>query len=260
MRGHSAGTGFPAFRRELPQARQTRLAQPVHAHANWVPGIPVLDGTPQGRLARATDPNGRVGRPHGPWRGMDVLKGHIPSCEGRHLVGLEGFDGGQVFIGDGPTPVEGHAQDGKFLRRPAYPHSKEESPATQLVHVRCHARYCTVHWQAKRYLHPHPCGSSSSGAACGADATGALKSGGVATHRGGGPHAVATAQVVHDRYKDLALVEQAFRTCQTTHWELRPWYVRSLSVACPSPVGSHSAYWRQSVCSYRTSSLSGRDL
>jgi hypothetical protein len=41
------------------------------------------------------------------------------------------------------------------------------------------------------------------------------------------PHAVAAAQVVHDRYKDLALVEQAFRTCKTTHLELRPWYVRT---------------------------------
>src|SRR5262249_10584499 len=34
-------------------------------------------------------------------------------------------------------------------------------------------------------------------------------------------------QVVHDRYKDLALVEQAFRTCKTTYLELRPWYVRT---------------------------------
>lgn len=41
------------------------------------------------------------------------------------------------------------------------------------------------------------------------------------------PHTVAAAQVVHDRYKDLALVEQAFRTCKTTHLELRPWYVRT---------------------------------
>jgi Transposase DDE domain len=41
------------------------------------------------------------------------------------------------------------------------------------------------------------------------------------------PHTVAAAQVVHDRYKDLALVEQAFRTCKTTYLELRPWYVRT---------------------------------
>ena len=31
---------------------------------------------------------------------------------------------------------------------------------------------------------------------------------------------------VHDRYKDLALVEQAFRTFKTTHLDLRPIYVR----------------------------------
>ena len=41
------------------------------------------------------------------------------------------------------------------------------------------------------------------------------------------PQTVVAAQVVHDRYKDLALVEQAFRTCKTTYLELRPWYVRT---------------------------------
>ncbi|MCA9770736.1 IS1634 family transposase [Candidatus Dependentiae bacterium] len=34
------------------------------------------------------------------------------------------------------------------------------------------------------------------------------------------------AQAIHDRYKDLALVEWAFRTEKTTHLELRPVYVR----------------------------------
>jgi len=28
--------------------------------------------------------------------------------------------------------------------------------------------------------------------------------------------------MVHDRYKDLACVEQAFRTCKTAHLEVRP--------------------------------------
>lgn len=41
------------------------------------------------------------------------------------------------------------------------------------------------------------------------------------------PSTVASALVVHERYKDLALVEQAFRTCKTAHLELRPWYVRT---------------------------------
>jgi hypothetical protein len=36
----------------------------------------------------------------------------------------------------------------------------------------------------------------------------------------------ATAQVVHDRYKDLALVEQNFRTSKTVELELRPVHVR----------------------------------
>jgi len=31
---------------------------------------------------------------------------------------------------------------------------------------------------------------------------------------------------VHSRYKDLAMVEEAFRTCNTGHLELRPIYVR----------------------------------
>ena len=32
--------------------------------------------------------------------------------------------------------------------------------------------------------------------------------------------------MVHDRYKDLALVEQGFRTSKTAHLEMRPIYVR----------------------------------
>jgi hypothetical protein len=39
------------------------------------------------------------------------------------------------------------------------------------------------------------------------------------------PKQYADAQTVHDRYKDLALVEQAFRTSKTVHLEMRPWYV-----------------------------------
>jgi hypothetical protein len=37
----------------------------------------------------------------------------------------------------------------------------------------------------------------------------------------------ATKQVIHDRYKDLAEVEQAFRNCKTAHLETRPIYVRT---------------------------------
>jgi transposase len=36
----------------------------------------------------------------------------------------------------------------------------------------------------------------------------------------------ATTQVVHDRYKDLALVEQNFRTSKTVELEMRPVHVR----------------------------------
>ena len=39
------------------------------------------------------------------------------------------------------------------------------------------------------------------------------------------PREYANAQTIHDRYKDLALVEQAFRTSKTVHLEMRPWYV-----------------------------------
>jgi hypothetical protein len=39
--------------------------------------------------------------------------------------------------------------------------------------------------------------------------------------------AAADAETVHDRYKDLAEVERAFRTCKTGHLEVRPVYVRS---------------------------------
>jgi hypothetical protein len=39
------------------------------------------------------------------------------------------------------------------------------------------------------------------------------------------PKQYADAQTLHDRYKDLALVEQAFRTSKTVQLEMRPWYV-----------------------------------
>ncbi len=37
----------------------------------------------------------------------------------------------------------------------------------------------------------------------------------------------AAAQLIHDRYKDLAEVEKAFRTCKISHLELRPVFVRN---------------------------------
>jgi hypothetical protein len=36
----------------------------------------------------------------------------------------------------------------------------------------------------------------------------------------------AAKEIVHDRYKDLASVEQAFRTCKTAHLEVRPIFLR----------------------------------
>ena len=36
-----------------------------------------------------------------------------------------------------------------------------------------------------------------------------------------------TKKVIHDRYKDLAQVEQAFRSCKTGMLEMRPWHVRT---------------------------------
>jgi transposase len=41
------------------------------------------------------------------------------------------------------------------------------------------------------------------------------------------PKAQASAETVHARYKDLAEVEQAFRTMKTGHLEIRPIYVRT---------------------------------
>jgi hypothetical protein len=40
------------------------------------------------------------------------------------------------------------------------------------------------------------------------------------------PRSVADAETIHDRYRDLAQVEQAFRVCKTAHLEIRPVYVR----------------------------------
>ena len=41
------------------------------------------------------------------------------------------------------------------------------------------------------------------------------------------PVSAASKQEVHDRYKDLTQVEQAFRACKTTHLETRPIHVRT---------------------------------
>jgi len=41
------------------------------------------------------------------------------------------------------------------------------------------------------------------------------------------PKAAAGTQTIHDRYKDLTGVEQAFRTCKTAHLEVRPIFVRN---------------------------------
>ena len=40
------------------------------------------------------------------------------------------------------------------------------------------------------------------------------------------PPAVATKEIIHSRYKDLSLVESAFRSSKTSHLELRPIHVR----------------------------------
>jgi len=41
------------------------------------------------------------------------------------------------------------------------------------------------------------------------------------------PRQTADKDLIHDRYKDLGQVEQAFRTCKTGHLEVRPVYVRT---------------------------------
>lgn len=41
------------------------------------------------------------------------------------------------------------------------------------------------------------------------------------------PEETADKELIHDRYKDLAMVETAFRTCKTTHLEVRPVFVRT---------------------------------
>jgi hypothetical protein len=41
------------------------------------------------------------------------------------------------------------------------------------------------------------------------------------------PVEAADKRLIHDRYKDLAMVESAFRTCKTTHLQVRPVFVRT---------------------------------
>jgi hypothetical protein len=40
------------------------------------------------------------------------------------------------------------------------------------------------------------------------------------------PREAADTQIIHDRYKDLAMVERAFRSCKTDFLEVRPVYVQ----------------------------------
>ena len=40
------------------------------------------------------------------------------------------------------------------------------------------------------------------------------------------PKEAADKEIIHERYKDLAMVESAFRTCKTSHLEVRPVFVR----------------------------------
>src|SRR6266568_7664985 len=46
--------------------------------------------------------------------------------------------------------------------------------------------------------------------------------------------AQAPKELVHDRYKDLASVEQAFRSCKTVHLEVRPIFLRLAERVCPT--------------------------
>jgi hypothetical protein len=57
------------------------------------------------------------------------------------------------------------------------------------------------------------------------------------------PASVASQQVVHDRYKELTLVEQAFRTCKTAHLETRPIYVRTAEHTRGHVLVVMLAYW-----------------
>ncbi len=41
------------------------------------------------------------------------------------------------------------------------------------------------------------------------------------------PAEAATAETIHDRYKDLAQVERAFRTFKNGHLDIQPTYVRT---------------------------------
>ena len=41
------------------------------------------------------------------------------------------------------------------------------------------------------------------------------------------PKETADKDLIHNRYKDLTKVEMAFRTCKTTHLEIRPVHVRT---------------------------------
>jgi len=65
----------------------------------------------------------------------------------------------------------------------------------------------------------------------------------------------ATKEVIHDRYKDLALVEQAFRKSKTVQLELRPVHVRKESRTRGHAVVVMMAYWIVKELSVRWQSL-----
>src|SRR5262249_55473739 len=68
--------------------------------------------------------------------------------------------------------------------------------------------------------------------------------------------AQAPKAMVHDRYKDLASVEHAFRTCKTAHLEVRPIFLR---LEAPTPAHAFVVMLAYQIIQYLTACWSALD-
>ena len=65
------------------------------------------------------------------------------------------------------------------------------------------------------------------------------------------PKETADKDLIHNRYKDLTKVEMAFRTCKTTHLEIRPVHVRTeASTRGPCAGGDVGLYDSQALTAW----------
>ncbi len=102
-----------------------------------MPRVTVTNSSPEGRIARASNPDWRVRRSGRARRRVDILEGNILSVVGDDVGGPGLSDYFEIFVGDRASPIERHTESLEFLFGPSYPHAKDEASAAQLIDIGC---------------------------------------------------------------------------------------------------------------------------